>query len=404
MDSKYFIDDPEITKFGFYQVKDFRSFSKYEAWQYAFNNQIPVNEIYFNFNDDHTTKLDWTVEPSEDINTLYARRAKQLREKYDYIVLLYSGGIDSHVALNAFLDNGIKVDEILTFCNLKFLDKNAKFNQEVFNAAIPYIESLNLKDTKFNLFDVGDLIQNCYADETYLRDFMYFGNGVMSTWTMAVRSYLVKLQQSHHLELSKSGKKVVYIWGLEKPHIEIKDNFYNYQYCSYANDFCARNYFSKYVYGEELKNITDETFFLCREVPEIPIKQAHLVTKELSNISPYDQRLIDYDKLGNTGPYVQHQSSLNFDAGRWLKKKDLEKIIYPTAPHDMFGDDKVKGSAIFTSRDSWFFRNKNPNRNTFVKRIRIALREHESYFHFLPDGTASNSISIKGFAHKILKY
>lgn len=404
MTPKYFIEDPEVTKFGFYQVRDFKSFSKYEAWQYAFNNQIPVSELYFNFNDDYTTTLDWQTEPTEDINSLYAKRAKQLREKYDYIVLVYSGGIDSHVALRSFLDNDIKVDEILTFCNLKFLDKSAKFNQEVFNAAVPYIESLNLKDTKFNLFDIGDLIQNFYGDENYLDDFLYFSNGVMSTWAITVRSAFLKLKQQHQLELSKAGKKIAYVWGLEKPHMVVNDGFYAYQYYSYAQDFCARKYFLNYIYGEELKNFTDEAFFLCREIPEIPIKQAHLVAKGLAAIDADDPRLIGTDKLGNTGPYVQHSSSSNFDLGRWLKKKDLEKIIYPTAPHEMFGDDKIKGSAIFTPRDSWFFRSKHSNRNTFVEKIRIALREHEPYFHLLPDGTAANAIAVPGFTHKIVKY
>lgn len=403
MSSRYYVDDPEVTKFGFYQVRNFKSFSKYEAWQYAANNQIPFDEIYFNFNDDYTTTLDWTIEPVEDIDTLYARRAKQLREKYDYIVLVYSGGIDSHVALDAFVSNGIKVDEILTFCNLKFLDKSAKFNQEVFNAAIPYVKSLNLKDTKFNLFDIGELIQEAYGDKNFLDEFLYFSNGVMSTWAMTVRSSLVKLKQTHHLELSRQGKKIAYVWGLEKPHIVVNDDYYSYQYYSYAQDFCARKYFLNYVYGGDLANFTDETFFLCREIPEIPIKQAHMVANKLCEMTHTDSRLIGAEKLANTGPYIQHSSSSKFETGKWLSKKYLEKIIYPNAPHDKFGDDKIKGSAIFTPRDSWFFRSNHPNRNAFVKKIRIALREHESYFVFTPDGTPANAIAIAGFSHKVIK-
>jgi hypothetical protein len=404
LEPRFFIDDPEITKFGFYQVGDFKSFSKYEAWQHTFNNKLPLSDLYFNFNDDHTKLLDWQTEPTEDILSLYKKRAEQLREKYDYIVILYSGGIDSHVVLESFLKNDIKVDEILTFSNLKFLDKSSKFNQEVFNSAIPYVNSLNLKDTLFTVFDIGDLIQNCYGNSEYLDNFLYFSNGVMSTWAMAVRSHLLKIKQEHHLSISKSGKKIAYVWGMEKPHIEIRDEFYSFRYCSYAQDFCARSYFLKYIHGGPLKNFTDEAFFVSREFPEISIKQSHLISKEIVKILDSDQRLTEYNNLANTGPFVQHHSSLKYAAGRWLKKAELEKIIYPNVSYEQFGDDKIKGSALFTNRDSWFFRSKHPNRNAFVEKIKIALREHESYFHFLSDGVPSNSIPIKGYAHKVLKF
>lgn len=401
--AKYFVDDSNITKFGFYQVRDFKTFSKFEAWEYAKKNQIPFNELYFNFNDDYTTTFDWAIEPNESINELYSQRAKQLREKYDYIVLVYSGGIDSHVALQSFVESDLKVDEVLTFCNLEFLDKSSKFNQEVFNSAIPYLESLNLKDTKINLFDIGNLIQSCYGDQNYLNELFYLNNGVMSTWAMTVRSALLKLKQTHHLELAKSGKKIAYIWGLEKPHMIIKEGYYSYQYFSYAHDFGVRNYILKYGYNNQLENFTDEAFFICREIPKILIKQAHLVVKELANMTPNDTRLIDYDKLGNTGPFVQYSLPIDFDIGKWLKKRELEKIIYPSAPHEAFGDDKVKGSIIFTPRDSWFFRSKHPNRNAFVEKIRKEIRENEPYFSFLPDGTPLNTITVGGFAHKIMK-
>lgn len=401
MKPQYFTDDPELTKFGWFQVRDFKSFSKYEVWQYCLENNIPVEELYFNFNDDSTCQLDWTVEPAESISSMYARRARQLRENYDYIVLLYSGGIDSHVMLHSFLDNGIHVDEIMTFCNLEFLDKSAKFNQEVFKVAVPYIESLNLKDTKVNLYDVGKLIQESYGNIEHLNRFLYMTNGTMSTWTIAVRSAWLKLRQSHQLELAKLGKRIAYVWGMEKPVIMLDNGRHAFKYYDYTPDFASKNYFSKVLYGQELKNFTDETFFVCKEFPEISIKQGHLVVNELLKMDSADPRLVGLENLANTGPYVEHQSSKNFETGKWLKKAAIEKIIYPDAPHEKFGDDKIKGSTIFTSRDSWFFRSKHPNRNRFVEHVKKAMRDHEGYFNYLRDGTASNSIPVGGIPHYI---
>lgn len=57
--------------------------------------------------------LDWTNEPTESWKDLLKERAQQLRDTHDYIVLHYSGGSDSETVLNAFLDNGIFIDEIV---------------------------------------------------------------------------------------------------------------------------------------------------------------------------------------------------------------------------------------------------------------------------------------------------
>jgi hypothetical protein len=102
----FFIDDPEYTKHGYYLVDGIKTFSKFEAWQHARDAGISSESIRFDFNSDLFSTIDWSIEPSESLDKLYANRARQLREKYDYIVLVYSGGIDSHVALQSFLKNG----------------------------------------------------------------------------------------------------------------------------------------------------------------------------------------------------------------------------------------------------------------------------------------------------------
>ena len=97
----FFIDDPEYTKHGYYLVDGIKTFSKFEAWQLSNNN---TDNIKFIFNDDLFSTYDWSKEPEEDIYELYRRRAYQLRKDYDYIVLLYSGGIESQVMLETFLE------------------------------------------------------------------------------------------------------------------------------------------------------------------------------------------------------------------------------------------------------------------------------------------------------------
>ena len=69
----------------------------------------PVNGV----NDDVYGKLDWSVPVETNLLTLYKQRAEQLREKYDYLVMYYSGGADSTNALHAFIDNNIFLDELI---------------------------------------------------------------------------------------------------------------------------------------------------------------------------------------------------------------------------------------------------------------------------------------------------
>ena len=60
---------------------------------------------------------DFSQEPQESYRELCKQRALQLREKYDYIRLYYSGGPDSHTTLRAFYEANISPDEIVIIRN-----------------------------------------------------------------------------------------------------------------------------------------------------------------------------------------------------------------------------------------------------------------------------------------------
>jgi hypothetical protein len=66
------------------------------------------------FNNDVFDRYDWSIEPSESLSELYLERCRQLREKYDYLILSYSAGSDSQLILETCLKNNIRIDEIIT--------------------------------------------------------------------------------------------------------------------------------------------------------------------------------------------------------------------------------------------------------------------------------------------------
>ena len=100
---------------GYYTYKSLATVNKYEILLAADN----IEDVKYHFHDDFFSSFNWYQEPPQSIEYLYAERARQLRANYDYIILLYSGGADSHNILQTFVDNNIFLDEICSFINYK---------------------------------------------------------------------------------------------------------------------------------------------------------------------------------------------------------------------------------------------------------------------------------------------
>lgn len=73
----------------------------------------------------------WETEPQESLSVLYKKRAQQIRDTYDYIVLYFSGGSDSITMLNAFMQNGIEIDEVVVYVNTDTTDESLSGIQSV---------------------------------------------------------------------------------------------------------------------------------------------------------------------------------------------------------------------------------------------------------------------------------
>jgi hypothetical protein len=98
-------------KNGYYRVGNQVFSSKLLALMAGSQSNIHPEWI---FNNKIFDAVDWTKEPALDIDSLYLNRASAIREKYDYVVLMYSGGADSHNVLETFLRNNLRIDEIVT--------------------------------------------------------------------------------------------------------------------------------------------------------------------------------------------------------------------------------------------------------------------------------------------------
>ena len=93
MNSNIQIYSPD--KFGFYRVGEYQTYSRIEAIEYATKNK---KDIHWNYNDEVFSKVDFSRDIDISLDELYKLRCRQIRNSYDYIVLFYSGGSDSHGA------------------------------------------------------------------------------------------------------------------------------------------------------------------------------------------------------------------------------------------------------------------------------------------------------------------
>jgi len=374
----FFDNDQEITKHGYYQVNGIKTFSKFEAFKFAGGDKDKIKFIY---NEDVMDQQDWTKEPDEDIYELYAERARQLRHKYDYLVLLYSGGIDSHTVLESFLNNRIHLDEICTFTNAEVESKTGKFNQEVFNAAVPFVNTLNLSElkTKFRLFDISDLIINQYQDEFHFENHHLYNQGPGNSWSSAVRSHVLKSKIQDHLRLTEQGKSVCYIWGFDKPTLTFENNQYFIRFADNSIDLNMRQYINRKTLISKFANFYDEPFYICREFPKISIKQGHLLFNLIKTIKIIDPILKSQNEIPTTGPFVVHHRAEYF---RFLPKKVVDRTIYPKANLLQFGDDKTKGSIILTPKDDWFNRSNHNNQHRWFQNLENLIKQNQGLYKF----------------------
>jgi hypothetical protein len=124
-----------------------------------------------------------------------------------------------------------------------------------------------------------------------------------------------------------------------------------------------------------------ELFYWSPDLPEIPIKQAHVVMNYLKKAT------------ANTEFMSKQKSDLAYkllpDGTKlWLSLDGVHSLIYPTWNIDTFTVGKTK-SVIFSSRDTWFFT--EHARESSVKNFYNALQK---MWTNLPDYWRNNSSDI----------
>jgi hypothetical protein len=333
MDNLYDMD-----KFGYYRVGELKTYSKLEAVELHARAGHHPNWI---FNETVFSSYNWQVEPQESLLQLYKQRAEQIRKKYDYLVLMYSGGSDSSNILDTFVNNNIKLDECASFW-AQGADKDftSHFSTEVAQVAIPRMASLPY--IPHRLLDLSEIMNQVYTNNDVKFDWIYFMNTYFSP-NNYVRSHLRRLIPAYK-KLIDSGKSVCFIWGAEKPRLHQVDG----KYCVRFQDL-VDNVVSPWQQQNPVDGEFDELFYWSPEFVTGLIKQSHVIMRYLK------QAPIDPVNFSSTSQRYNYGSTVRNGQTWHLTADGINQLLYPSWDIKTISVGKPR-SPVWSNRDDWFFK------------------------------------------------
>jgi hypothetical protein len=326
-----------ISSSGYYTVGNKTVISRSEAELLSKQSKVRPS---WHFHDSEFDAFDWTKEPIEGIETLYQDRCRQLRDEYDYLVLHYTGGSDSHNILVSFIQAGIHIDEIYCKVPLEYWEKykpetDSKsaydLQNEWYKTTLPQLRWVekNLPKTKIRIHDVSRVSKIHVPD-----DWLSYVGGSINPQSM---SKFETLALPDHVKIS-NVKKLGHIFGVDKPVI-VSSN--NYMYVTFV-DLLANFHISTIPdTHEDYKHLNIERFYWHPNSAKIIIKQAHMLKKFVEVNPIYKQMITDRSK-----PVTWEK--------RTLYEQFIRGVIYPNWNLNTFQNDK-QTSALQNEGDVFVF-------------------------------------------------
>jgi hypothetical protein len=327
-------------KLGFYRCGNFEFDSKIQACIYATQTS---QQLTWHFNEEIFEKYNWGVEPDESLDLLYDLKTRELRETYDYIIISYSGGADSHNIVESFLRQGLHIDELIVNtmerANQKFtiIDPNVKNPEnaaaEHYLQTIPRLKEIQKRSpkTKISILDMTDYL---------LDSWLAVGD---AGWIMDKREGLNPLNVTrfnyiHFNDVRKQfdkDKKISLILGVEKPRTFIHTN--GKFYIRFTDR--ATNIITIAEHIKDYPNAVVEYFYWSPDSIRILCKQAHVVKKWLES-NPDNQKLWFHKNMTN-------------ETYRLIHERVLRTLVYTTWKDEWYQADKATKD-WYSEFDSWF--------------------------------------------------
>jgi hypothetical protein len=340
-------------KLGYYLVDQLEFESKIEACIYATKHNKTIRWI---FNDDIFKNYSWNIEPQKTLDQLYDDRARQIRETYDYVIISYSGGADSHNLLTAFLRQNLKVDEIIVNTMAKGNSRYMKIDKNNLSAAngpasehelqtIPRLKEIQNQhpDIKITILDLTD-----YLFESFL-------SAKDESWIVGRKEGLNPLNVTRYNYLYfkevrnrfDKNKKIALVMGVDKPRLFIHTD--GYLYLNIPDR--TINVTSVNDYVKEYPNATVEFFYLSPDAVDILCKQAYVVKRWLELFPDRQSLWIGRD--------------LTKQRYRLFHERIYRTLIYTTWNEEWYQADKSTRD-WHSEFDTWFIEGYRDSRQHYI--------------------------------------
>lgn len=298
-------------------------------------------EIKFYFFDEEFNRVDWRQRSGVPLLELYRMRAQQLREKYDYIICNFSGGADSTTIIESFVNNNIKLDEVLVSWPLRYLkgrfpisrNLSAKNLMSEWDLAIqPKLDQLRRDhpEIKITIADYSDdLGTNEDSDDSVI-------------YTAKCNYIGIKKHRAIDCIVAERQKKfnnIVSLTGINPVACRIIDDYLTVTF----EDEACNGYRSDYLAGGYIRNV--EFFYWTIDLPEIVKEQAHIYLQYL-NQYPGEKHLFGPLEMQPDKTFIQ-RSKPDMEKYRRLGKK----LFYPNWDNNIFQANKAK---IWTGKSEWY--------------------------------------------------
>ena len=358
-----------FSKFGDHYVDGRYYDTKLAALDAAKGN---IDLVEYRFNDHIYDRFDWTKDPFPDLSLwdLYRLRAQEIRDTHDYVVLQCSGGPDSQNMLEAFVYNGIRVDEIInvnSYHTTKVVQGTIN-NADYFFNLVPLLNNLektyNFKP-KITIVDEVETVQKHWQN-MYARgreDICWDFGGPTSVFTRAHSAMYVP----HLWQMLMDGRKVALVAGADKPAASLIKGRYAIQFTNIIES----------NYREIAKEFGFANldfwhwFYHAPTTAPIVIKQAHLL-KNFVDQNPEPEYYEPMNQGKNYRPAQKWPSRHGFGN---LRYDIFHKIIYPHwAPKIV---TPKPAEYILRPQDTWWVKNMNPKeKNIWISSVRKLMRSH----------------------------
>jgi len=279
------------------------------------------------------SSLDWQSRPLLPMKEYYKRRAQQLRDAYDWIVLSFSGGSDSWTVLNTFLENNIHLDEIFVYWSIDATKglycpdasntDPGNFLSEWDLTILPALKQISQSHPRIKI-TIYDVSQDLMATEFNDNLIDQTSDGFTPGWY--ARHHAIGQNER---QLIDSGNKTCFLLGVDKPQMCIKD----------SQVFC---YFIDNLYNTNMPQVQQgrkiELFYWSKDMPQITHCQAREIYNFL-HVHPQLCDLIDWKQ-----PITPEQKHI------W--DRVVRNIIYPD--YDISNFQARKDRALFNSEKDWW--------------------------------------------------